>query len=104
MSIQRRWTPLLCLFAILIATQAYALTVNFQWNASRGLPDGYRLYKGLSSRTYTGTSTIGSTATPGSMDLDFSSSWYVAATGIQGALKEITGATKIGRASCRERV
>ena len=80
---------------MVFAVNAQATQVNFQWNASTGSVAGYKLYKGTVSGTYVSSVTIAGTGTTGSMDLDPAASHYVAATAYD---------SKIGRASCRERV
>ena len=70
------------------ASNANAVAVKFQWNASTGSVAGYKLYQGVQSGTYLTSVRFSGTGTTGTMDLDPAASRYVAATAYDSSEKE----------------
>lgn len=70
------------------AQTAYAVPVRFQWNASSGSVQGYKLYQGVQTGTYLSSTPFPGTGTTGTMELDPSASRYVAATAYDSSNRE----------------
>ena len=68
-----------------------AQTITFQWDASPGVVDGYSIWQGVTSASYTRIGTVNGTTLTMTVDADLSKGRRFVATAFDGTINVVTG-------------